>query len=123
MDPQLYQALQATSPFASPRPIAWQSAIPYQCATQRSLVGQREWMYLQMREAAQSMRRDGINLPIANWTPPWGYVPDPSPSPDNPNRFGYVPAFFSHQTCDPTVADRPKAAPMDYPLFPDYHAR
>eukprot|EP00959_Pyramimonas_sp_CCMP1952_P134295 2809432-Pyramimonas_sp.AAC.1 len=71
MDPQLYQALQATSPFASPRPIAGQPAIPDQHATQRSLVGLQEWMYWQMREAAQSTRRDGIDLPSANWTPPW----------------------------------------------------
>eukprot|EP00959_Pyramimonas_sp_CCMP1952_P154796 3238413-Pyramimonas_sp.AAC.1 len=80
-------------------------------------------MYRQMREAAQSMRRDGTDLPNANLTPPWEYVLDPSPSPDNPNRFGYVPAFFSHQTYDPTSADRPTAAPMDHSLFPDYHAQ
>eukprot|EP00959_Pyramimonas_sp_CCMP1952_P421474 8829736-Pyramimonas_sp.AAC.1 len=73
MDPQLYQALQATSPFASPRPHAGQPAFPYQYAVQRteSLVGQQEWMYRRMREAAQSLRRDGSDLPSANWTPPW----------------------------------------------------
>eukprot|EP00959_Pyramimonas_sp_CCMP1952_P267511 5593337-Pyramimonas_sp.AAC.1 len=71
MDPQLYQALLATSPFASPRPIAGQPAISDQYAIQRSLVGQQEWMCRQMREAAQSMRRGGIDLPSANWTPPW----------------------------------------------------
>eukprot|EP00959_Pyramimonas_sp_CCMP1952_P246688 5155892-Pyramimonas_sp.AAC.1 len=70
MDPQLYQALQATSPFASPRPGAGQPAVPDQYAIQRSSVGQQEWMYRQMREAAQSMRRDGIDLPNASWTPP-----------------------------------------------------
>eukprot|EP00959_Pyramimonas_sp_CCMP1952_P122105 2552474-Pyramimonas_sp.AAC.1 len=62
-DPQLYQALQATSPFASPSPIAGQPAFPDQSATQRSLVGHQEWRRRQMREAAQSMRRDGIDLP------------------------------------------------------------
>eukprot|EP00959_Pyramimonas_sp_CCMP1952_P170952 3572504-Pyramimonas_sp.AAC.1 len=62
-------------------------------------------MYRQMREAAQSMRRVGNDLPNANWTPPWEYVPDPNPSPDTPNRFGYVPAFFSHPACDTTSAD------------------
>eukprot|EP00959_Pyramimonas_sp_CCMP1952_P388045 8131750-Pyramimonas_sp.AAC.1 len=62
-------------------------------------------MYRQMREAAQSTRGDGIDLPSASWTPPWEYVPDPHPSPDNPNRFGYVPALFSHPACDPTSAD------------------
>eukprot|EP00959_Pyramimonas_sp_CCMP1952_P114453 2393097-Pyramimonas_sp.AAC.1 len=73
MDPQLYQALQATSPFASPRPHAGQLASPDDHAAQRaeSLVGQQEWMYWQMREAAQSTRRDGIDLPGANWTPSW----------------------------------------------------
>eukprot|EP00959_Pyramimonas_sp_CCMP1952_P131279 2744977-Pyramimonas_sp.AAC.1 len=80
-------------------------------------------MHRQMREAAQSMRRDGIDLPSANWTPPWEYVPDPNPSPDNPNRCGYVPAFFSHPTYDPAAADRPTAAPIDHPLFPDYYAQ
>eukprot|EP00959_Pyramimonas_sp_CCMP1952_P365219 7648221-Pyramimonas_sp.AAC.1 len=75
-----------------------------------------------MREAAQSMRRDGIDLPSANWAPPCEYVPDPNPSPDHPNRLGYVPAFFSHPTYDLTAADRPTAAQMDYPLYPDYHA-
>eukprot|EP00959_Pyramimonas_sp_CCMP1952_P165045 3449737-Pyramimonas_sp.AAC.1 len=58
----------------------------------RSLVGQQEWMYWPMREAAQSMRRGGIDLLSAGWTPPWEYVPDPNPSPDNPHRYGYVPA-------------------------------
>eukprot|EP00959_Pyramimonas_sp_CCMP1952_P402913 8443057-Pyramimonas_sp.AAC.1 len=84
-DPQLYQAPQATSPFASPRPIAGQPASPDQYAIQRSLVGQQEWMHRQMREAAQRRRRDGIDLPSDSWTPPWEYVPDPNPSPDNPN--------------------------------------
>eukprot|EP00959_Pyramimonas_sp_CCMP1952_P089532 1872933-Pyramimonas_sp.AAC.1 len=69
------------------------------------------------------MRRDGIDLPSANGTPPWEYIPDPNPSPDNPNRFAYVPACFSHPTCDPRAADRPTAAPMDYPVCPDYHAQ
>eukprot|EP00959_Pyramimonas_sp_CCMP1952_P253640 5299238-Pyramimonas_sp.AAC.1 len=53
MDLQLYQALQATSPYASPRPHAGQPAFPHQYAIQRSAVGQQEWMYRQMREAAQ----------------------------------------------------------------------
>eukprot|EP00959_Pyramimonas_sp_CCMP1952_P334692 7008783-Pyramimonas_sp.AAC.1 len=69
------------------------------------------------------MRRDGIDLPNANWTPPWEYVMDPNPSSDNPTRFGYVPAFFSHPTYDPTFVDRPTAAPMDHPLYPDDHAQ
>eukprot|EP00959_Pyramimonas_sp_CCMP1952_P317874 6652204-Pyramimonas_sp.AAC.1 len=92
MVPQLYQALQSTSPVTSPRPRAGQPAFPDQYAIQRSSVGQQEWMYQQMREAAQSMRRGGIGLPSAN---------HPNPSPDNPNRLGYVPAFFSHPTYDP----------------------
>eukprot|EP00959_Pyramimonas_sp_CCMP1952_P331441 6940322-Pyramimonas_sp.AAC.1 len=57
MDPQLYQALQATSPCALPRPHAGQPAIPDQYAAQRSSVGQQEWMHRQMREAVQSIRR------------------------------------------------------------------
>eukprot|EP00959_Pyramimonas_sp_CCMP1952_P323722 6775119-Pyramimonas_sp.AAC.1 len=73
MDPQLYHASQATSPFASPRPHKGQPALPDHHAARRaeSLAGQHEWMHRQMREAAQSMRRDGIDLPSANWTPPW----------------------------------------------------
>eukprot|EP00959_Pyramimonas_sp_CCMP1952_P450400 9430549-Pyramimonas_sp.AAC.2 len=47
-------------------------------------------MYRQMREAAQSMRRGGIDLPSAHWTPPWEYVPDQNPPPDNNTRLGYV---------------------------------
>eukprot|EP00959_Pyramimonas_sp_CCMP1952_P289319 6051233-Pyramimonas_sp.AAC.1 len=76
MDPQLYQALQATSPFASPRPNARQPAFPDHRAAQgtESLVGQQEWMHRQMREASQSTRRDGIDLPSASWTPPWEYI-------------------------------------------------
>eukprot|EP00959_Pyramimonas_sp_CCMP1952_P157253 3288471-Pyramimonas_sp.AAC.1 len=35
MDPQLYQALQAISPFASPRPLAGQPAFPDRDAAQR----------------------------------------------------------------------------------------
>eukprot|EP00959_Pyramimonas_sp_CCMP1952_P230647 4821979-Pyramimonas_sp.AAC.1 len=85
MDPQLYLASQATSPFASPHPHAGQHFFPDQYAAQRSLVGQQERMHRQMREAAQSMRRDGVDLPSANWTPPWECVPDPNPLPGNPN--------------------------------------
>eukprot|EP00959_Pyramimonas_sp_CCMP1952_P316218 6618416-Pyramimonas_sp.AAC.1 len=69
------------------------------------------------------MRRGGIDLPNARWTPPWEYVPHPNPSPDNTNRYGYAPAFFSHPTCDPTAAERPAAPPMDFSLYPDYHAQ
>eukprot|EP00959_Pyramimonas_sp_CCMP1952_P105444 2204319-Pyramimonas_sp.AAC.1 len=76
-----------------------------------------------MREAAQSMRRNGIHLPSANWTPPWEYVPDPNPLPDKLNQYGCVPAFYRHPTCDPTAAERPAAPPMDFPLYPDYHAQ
>eukprot|EP00959_Pyramimonas_sp_CCMP1952_P398032 8339859-Pyramimonas_sp.AAC.1 len=32
-------------------------------------------------------------------------------------------AFFSHPTCDPTAAERPTAPPMDFLLYPDYHAQ
>eukprot|EP00959_Pyramimonas_sp_CCMP1952_P242254 5063532-Pyramimonas_sp.AAC.1 len=76
-----------------------------------------------MREAAQSIRRGGIDLLDASWTPPWEYVPGPNPSQDNPDRYGYVPAFLSHPTCDPTAAERPAAPPMDSSLFPDFHAQ
>eukprot|EP00959_Pyramimonas_sp_CCMP1952_P172756 3609922-Pyramimonas_sp.AAC.1 len=51
-------------------------------------------MYQQMREAAQSTRRGGIDLPSANWAPPLEYVPDPNPSLDIPNRHECVQAFF-----------------------------
>eukprot|EP00959_Pyramimonas_sp_CCMP1952_P031687 664836-Pyramimonas_sp.AAC.1 len=68
-------------------------------------------MYRQMRETAQSMRMGGIDLLSARWAPPWEYVTDPYPSPVNSNRHGYVPAFFSHPSCDPTAAERPTAPP------------
>eukprot|EP00959_Pyramimonas_sp_CCMP1952_P060999 1274281-Pyramimonas_sp.AAC.1 len=87
------------------------------------MTGQQQWMHRQMREAMQSMRRGGIDLPSAGWTPPWGYIPDPNPSPDHPNRHGYVPAFFSHPTYDPTAADGPTVSPIDAPMFPDYYAQ
>eukprot|EP00959_Pyramimonas_sp_CCMP1952_P086777 1815074-Pyramimonas_sp.AAC.1 len=50
MDPQLYQALQATSPFASPRPLAGQPAFPDRETAQRTeiLIGQQQWMHRQM---------------------------------------------------------------------------
>eukprot|EP00959_Pyramimonas_sp_CCMP1952_P246831 5159005-Pyramimonas_sp.AAC.1 len=76
-----------------------------------------------MHEAAQSTRRGGIDLPSACWTPPREYTPGPNPSQDSPNRCGYVPASFSHPTCDPTAAERPTAPPMDYPVYPDHHAQ
>eukprot|EP00959_Pyramimonas_sp_CCMP1952_P055863 1167327-Pyramimonas_sp.AAC.1 len=66
----------------------------------------------------QSMRRGGIDLPNANWTPPWECVPYPNPSPDHPNRHGYVPAFFSHLAYDPAAAERPPASPLDAPYVP-----
>eukprot|EP00959_Pyramimonas_sp_CCMP1952_P255486 5336468-Pyramimonas_sp.AAC.1 len=59
----------------------------------------------------QSTRRDGIGLPGAGWAPPWEYIPDPNPSPENP----CVPAFFCHPTYDPTAAERPTAPQMDAP--------
>eukprot|EP00959_Pyramimonas_sp_CCMP1952_P113138 2364921-Pyramimonas_sp.AAC.1 len=70
-----------------------------------------------------SMRRGGIDLSIADWTPPWEYVPDANPSPDHPNTHGYIPVFFSHPIYDPTAAERPVASQMDSPVFPDYHAQ
>eukprot|EP00959_Pyramimonas_sp_CCMP1952_P345683 7239367-Pyramimonas_sp.AAC.1 len=62
MDPQLYQALQATSPLH--RRIHMRGKLlsltnmPF-----GEVVGQQERMYRQMREAAQSIRRGGIDLP------------------------------------------------------------
>eukprot|EP00959_Pyramimonas_sp_CCMP1952_P454613 9470176-Pyramimonas_sp.AAC.1 len=125
MDPQLYQALQATSPFASPRPIAGQPDFSDHEVAQRaeSMTGQQQWMHRQMREAMPTMRRDGHDLPSASWTPPWEYIPDPNRSADNPNRYGFVPAFFSHPTYNLTAAERPTAPPMDAPMFPDYYAQ
>eukprot|EP00959_Pyramimonas_sp_CCMP1952_P416289 8721914-Pyramimonas_sp.AAC.2 len=85
MDPQLYQALQATSPFASPRATApqtsptWQPVImdqngnmrPATEAAQRSdrMLGQQMWMHRQMQEAMETIRRDGLDLPRAYLTP------------------------------------------------------
>eukprot|EP00959_Pyramimonas_sp_CCMP1952_P049376 1031500-Pyramimonas_sp.AAC.1 len=66
----------------------------------------------------ESMRR----APSANWTPPWECAPDVNPPPDHPNRYGYIPAFFSHPTYDPTAAERPVALLMDAPMFLDYYA-
>eukprot|EP00959_Pyramimonas_sp_CCMP1952_P211394 4424121-Pyramimonas_sp.AAC.1 len=45
MDPRLYQALQATSPFAASRAVAGQPAAAHQEAAQRaeSLLGQQQW--------------------------------------------------------------------------------
>eukprot|EP00959_Pyramimonas_sp_CCMP1952_P428932 8983759-Pyramimonas_sp.AAC.1 len=61
-----------------------------------SLLGQLQWMHRQMQEAAESMRRNGIELPNANWSPPWEHVPDANPSPNHPNQHGYRLAIFSH---------------------------
>eukprot|EP00959_Pyramimonas_sp_CCMP1952_P041559 869266-Pyramimonas_sp.AAC.1 len=82
MGPQLYQASQATSPFASPRVAApqttptWQPVILDQYGNMRptteaaqsadSMLGQQQWMHRQMQEAMESMRRDDIDLPNAH---------------------------------------------------------
>eukprot|EP00959_Pyramimonas_sp_CCMP1952_P200221 4187747-Pyramimonas_sp.AAC.1 len=79
------------------------------------MMDQQQWMRRQMREAMKSMRRDDVDLPSAGLTPPWEYTPDPSPSRDNPNRYGYFPACPSHPTCEPTAAERPTSPPMDAP--------
>eukprot|EP00959_Pyramimonas_sp_CCMP1952_P369792 7745239-Pyramimonas_sp.AAC.1 len=73
MDRQLYQALQATSPFASPRAAApqtaptWQPVIADQHGYMKpttetaqkadSMLGLQQWMRRQMQEAIESMRR------------------------------------------------------------------
>eukprot|EP00959_Pyramimonas_sp_CCMP1952_P112687 2355865-Pyramimonas_sp.AAC.2 len=81
MDAQLCQALQAASPFASPRAVAGQPAMPDQEPAQRaeSLLGQQQWMRRQMREVMGNMRRGGIDLPSVNWTPPSECIPDVNP--------------------------------------------
>eukprot|EP00959_Pyramimonas_sp_CCMP1952_P391251 8199211-Pyramimonas_sp.AAC.1 len=73
MDPHLYQASQATSPFASPRPHVGQPAFPDQYAVQRteSLVGQQNNGCTGRCVKPLRVRRGGIDLPSANWTPPW----------------------------------------------------
>eukprot|EP00959_Pyramimonas_sp_CCMP1952_P073517 1536605-Pyramimonas_sp.AAC.1 len=71
----------------------------------------------------ESMRRGGIDLPSANRAPPWERVPDANPSLDHPNRYGYIPAFFSHPIYGPTAAERPVAPRMYSPMFPDCYAQ
>eukprot|EP00959_Pyramimonas_sp_CCMP1952_P056921 1188497-Pyramimonas_sp.AAC.1 len=103
MDPQLYQALQATSPFASPRaaapshgqPSTWHPVImdhhgnmqPTTETAQKagSMLAQQQWMHRQMRGAMENMRRDGVYLLSACWTLAWECVPDANPSPDHPD--------------------------------------
>eukprot|EP00959_Pyramimonas_sp_CCMP1952_P043270 905535-Pyramimonas_sp.AAC.1 len=82
MDPQLYQALKASSPIAFPRAVAGKPAIAEQDSAQRaeSPLGRQQWMRRQMREAMESTRRGGIDLPSADSSPPWEYVPDANPS-------------------------------------------
>eukprot|EP00959_Pyramimonas_sp_CCMP1952_P180610 3776396-Pyramimonas_sp.AAC.1 len=58
-----------------------------------SMLAQQQWMHVQMRGAMVMvhMRRDGVDLPNANWTPAWEYAPNANPSPDHPNRHGCAP--------------------------------
>eukprot|EP00959_Pyramimonas_sp_CCMP1952_P331743 6946640-Pyramimonas_sp.AAC.1 len=84
---------------------------------------QQQWMHRHIQDAMEHMRRDGADLPNANWTPAWEYVPDANPSPDHPNGHGYILAFFSNPTYDPTAANRPVAPQMDSATFPDYDAQ
>eukprot|EP00959_Pyramimonas_sp_CCMP1952_P048347 1009202-Pyramimonas_sp.AAC.1 len=86
MDPQLYQALQASSPFASPSSAApphgptWHPVVmdqhghmqPTTETAQRAetMLPQQQWM-LQMRDAVDNMRRDGVDLPNAILAPDW----------------------------------------------------
>eukprot|EP00959_Pyramimonas_sp_CCMP1952_P184254 3852922-Pyramimonas_sp.AAC.1 len=38
-------------------------------------------------------------------------------------RYGYIPAFFSHLTYDPTAANRPVAPHLDSAMFSDCYAQ
>eukprot|EP00959_Pyramimonas_sp_CCMP1952_P172182 3597489-Pyramimonas_sp.AAC.1 len=62
------------------------------------------------------MRRDGIDLSIANWTPPWEHRTQIH---HRTTPIGMV----CHPTYDPTAADCPAAPPMDFPVYPDYYAQ
>ena len=68
------------------------------------------------------MERNGVDLPNANWQPPWDYIPHAYASPDNHERQVYVPAIMTH----PRYSDMPgagqPAAQMDSAMFPDHHA-
>eukprot|EP00959_Pyramimonas_sp_CCMP1952_P251650 5258229-Pyramimonas_sp.AAC.1 len=51
------------------------------------------------------------------------YLPDANPSPNHPNRYGCIPAFFSSPIYDPTAANRPVALHMDLAMLPGYDAQ
>eukprot|EP00959_Pyramimonas_sp_CCMP1952_P212849 4454030-Pyramimonas_sp.AAC.1 len=89
MDPQVYQSLQATSPFASPRaavlPTGWLPTWHPMPAAQHgymqpmtetaqraeSTLSQQQWMHRHMRDAMEQTRRDGVDLPNESGTPAW----------------------------------------------------
>ena len=68
------------------------------------------------------MVRDGLDLPNANWTPPWAFVPSVYASPDHPDRHTFVPAIFAHPQYSGMPNAGQPAAPMDSAMFPDHHA-
>ena len=84
---------------------------------------QQQYIQRQQAEAVAMMQRDRIDIPNANWTPPWEYVPHPYASPEHQDRPHYMPAFMGH----PDYSGMPKAgqpaAPMDSAMFADYHAQ
>ena len=68
------------------------------------------------------MTRDGLDLPNADWTRAWDFVPPAYASPDNQDRQVYLPAFMAHPRYSVMPNAGEPAAQMDSAMFPDYHA-
>ena len=131
MDPQ-FQLLAATPPIAGqpasgpPNGLpAWTERLTHmppsaqQAESQRA---QQQYLRRQQAEVVAMMTRDRVDLPHADWTPPWDFVPPAYASPGNQDRLPYMPAFMAHPLYSGMPSAGQPAAQMDSATFPDYHA-
>eukprot|EP00959_Pyramimonas_sp_CCMP1952_P033682 707423-Pyramimonas_sp.AAC.1 len=78
-------------------------------------------MQQQHQTATSEMRLPGVSMTDRNnWTPPWEWHPDASPSADHPDRLPCIWAFFTHPTY--LLFQGPAPPHMDHPLFPEHYA-
>ena len=122
MDPQ-YQMLAAHPPTFAGHP-APQFPATRQPSEQEaeSLRAQQHFLRRQRAEAIAMMEREGIDLPNADWTPGWDFVPSIYASPDHPDRQLFVPAIMAHPRYSQMPNAGQPAAPMDSAMFPDHYA-
>ena len=83
---------------------------------------QRQYLRRQQAESVAMVTRDRVDLPHADWTPLWDFVPPAYASPGNQDRLPCMPAFMAYPLYSGMPSAGQTAAQMDAAMFPDYHA-